>query len=86
MEQKEIQTIKCDKWIDTTEELLRKASSQEFMDDAFSKSKYRFIQLSSTKIEIKKSNSDVSLKFNFEEDLSENEIETILRVILDYNQ
>lgn len=84
MEPIEEQNNVCNNWIDKVEESLSKASSYEFMKDAFNNGVYRFIQLSSTRVEIKKSSSNISLKFNFTQDIRSEDIENILRVILDY--
>lgn len=84
MEPIEAQNNECNNWIDEVEKALSKASSYEFMKDAFNNGVYRFIQLSSTRVEIKKSSSNISLKFNFTQDIRSEDIENILRVILDY--
>lgn len=84
MEPIEEQNNECNNWIDEVEKALSKASSYEFMKDAFNNGAYRFIQLSSTRVEVKKSSSDISLKFNFTQDIRSEDIENILRVILDY--
>ena len=84
MEPIEEQNNECNNWIEKVELSLEKASSHEFMKDAFNNGLYRFIQLSSTRVEIKKSSSNISLKFNFTQDLRSEDIDNILRVILDY--
>lgn len=84
MEPIEEQNNKCNNWIDEVEKTLSKASSYEFMKNAFNNGAYHFIQLSSTRVEVKKSSSDISLKFNFTQDIRSEDIENILRVILDY--
>ncbi len=84
MEPIEEQNNECNNWIDKVELSLEKASSNEFIKDAFNNGVYRFIQLSSTRVEIKKSSSNISLKFNFTQDLRSEDIDNILRIILDY--